>query len=274
VTPARSGEVGAPASRQVRRGVSVFLLSTLLGSWVPWTVLLVTSADPFAGPVATTLWILGGYGPTVAALLTARIVDGRAGLRHLLAGLRRWRVGRWYLTLVLPLAVAPAAVLATVAAGPAVLELAGSGHWVLLPAMLAGGVLFGGFEEVGWRGYLLPRLQPSMGSVAASVVIGLVWALWHAPLFLLQTTAQASFDPVAFTLHAVALSLVLTWLYDGSGGSVLLAVLFHGAVNGAYEAVIGGIAPEAIDGFLAPAAAAFLLVTVVARLGRVVMRGR
>ena len=242
------------------------MLLTFACSWVPWLGLVVTTGDPFAGPGSLVLWMVGGYGPTVAAVVAAALFDGRDGVGHLLAGLRRWRLGRWYLVLVLPLPVALVAVLVVVATGPASIEVAGLGHWVLLPAMMLGGVLFGGLEEIGWRGYLLERVQPSLGPIVASVVIGLVWALWHAPLFWLATTSQASLSPGWFTLHAVALSLVLTWLYNGSGGSVLLAVLFHGVVNGAYDAVVGGVAPAALGGFLAPATLAFAGIAVAAFL--------
>ena len=161
--------------------------------------------------------------------------------------------------LLLPAPVVVAAVLYTVASGQATLELAGVGHW-LLPAMMLGGVLLGGFEEVGWRGYLLPRLQDRIGALTASIVIGVVWAAWHAPLFWLETTSQASFSPIWFTLHAVALSVLMTWMYNGTGGSLLLAVLFHGVVNGWYDLVVGGVAPEAAAGFLAPAAVLLTLV--------------
>ncbi len=265
VDPARSSiepQVGRPAWLPA----GLFVLLTFVCSWVPWLVLVATSADPFTGPGSMALWVAGGYGPTVAAVLAAGILGGRGGLRELFGGLRRWRLGRWYLVLVLPLLVAVVAVLATVALGPASLEVAGIGHWMLFPAMLLGGVLLGGLEEIGWRGYLLPRLQSRIGPIAASVVIGLVWSLWHAPLFLLTSTSQASMSPTWFTLHAVALSLVLTWIYNGSGGSVLLAVLFHGVVNGAYDAVVGGVAPETLEGFLAPATLALAAIAAVGLL--------
>jgi uncharacterized protein len=259
---ARTASVPRPGRPGWQRGAA-FVLLTFVCSWTPWLALVATTGDALAGPGSTALWVAGGYGPTVAALLAAGLLDGRAGLRELIGGLRRWRLGRWYLALVLPLPVALVAVLVTVSVGPASLDIAGLGHWVLLPFMMLSGVLFGGLEEVGWRGYLLPRLQPAVGPLVASVVIGLVWALWHAPLFLLASTSQASFSPVWFTLHAVALSLVLTWVYNGPGGSVLMAVLFHGVVNGSYDAAVGGLAPEALDGFLAPATVAFAVIATV-----------
>jgi uncharacterized protein len=263
--PVASPPRSAPATWQ-RAGV--FVLLTFACSWVPWLTLVATTGDPLAGAGSTALWLAGGFGPTVAAVLTAALLEGRPGVARLLAGLRRWRVGRWYLVLLLPPVVALAAVLVTVMAGPADLELAGFGHWALLPVLLLGGTLFGGFEEVGWRGYLLPNLRVRLGPLIASVVIGLVWAVWHAPLFWLTSTSQASLSPTWFALHAVALSLVLTWLYEGSGGSLLLAVLFHGMVNGSNDAVVGGLAPAALDGFLAPATLAFTAVAAAVFLRR------
>lgn len=230
-----------------------FVLAALACSWLPWLALVLTTGDPLADPRSTLLWIAGGYGPPVAAILVVAIHQGRTGLRRLLGGLLRWRWGRWYLVLLLPMPIAFMAVLTAVARGQATLEVAGAGTWLLMPAMLAGGVVLGGFEEIGWRGYLLPLLQERVGALTASVAIGLVWALWHAPLFYLESTSQASFSPVWFTVHAVALSVVLTWAYNGSGGSLLLAVLLHGAANGWYEVAVSGLAPDAVAGFLPPA---------------------
>jgi uncharacterized protein len=232
----------------------------MLLSWVPWLVLLASTGDPFAGPGSMLLWIAGGYGPPAAAFVVVALDEGRSGVSRLVGDLARWRLGRWYLVLLLPLPVVIVAVGATVVAGDAALDVAGLTHWMLVPAMLLGGALLGGLEEVGWRGYLLPTLQHRTSALTASVTIGLVWALWHAPLFLLTSTSQASFSPLWFTLHAVALSVVLTWAYNATGGSLLLAVLLHGTVNGWYEVGIGGLAPEAAASFLRPAAVVLLVV--------------
>lgn len=252
----RSGT--APASPQADvamwRDAGVFVLVAIVVSWVPLGVLVVTGREPFAEPLATALWAAGGYGPLVAALVVARAAHGRSGLRRLGRDLRRWRVGRWYAVLLLPLPIVGVAVLVTVAIGAATVDVAGPGHWLLLPAMFLGGILFGGLEEVGWRGYLLPRLQDRTTALVASVAIGLVWSLWHVPLFLIGATTQASTSPLWFTVQAIALSVILTWIYNSTGGSLLLAVMFHGAVNGWYTAVVQGVAPTALEAFTAPAA--------------------
>jgi uncharacterized protein len=146
----RSREVRAPQPRaepgQARAGRPLaFVVTALLVSWVPWLVLLASSGDPFAGPTSMLLWILGGYGPPLAACLVVVVDDGRPSLGRLLHGLGSWRLGRWYLVLLLPLPVAIVAVVAAVAAGDAAVEVAGPTHWMLVPAMLLGGVLLGGF---------------------------------------------------------------------------------------------------------------------------------
>ena len=256
----QSTTVAHPRGGSAWRAAAGFVLVAFVFSWAPWIALLATTADPFSGPASLALWIVGGFGPPIAAVVVVAASSGRAGLRRLLRGLLAWRLGAWYLVLLLPLPVVVAAVLYMVATGQAALELAGVGHWLLLPVMMLGGILLGGSEEIGWRGYLLPRLQDRIGALTASLIIGIVWAAWHAPLFLLETTSQAAFSPTWFTLHAVALTVLLTWMYNGSGGNLLLAVLFHGVINGWYNAVVAGVAPEAAAGFLGPVAVLLTLI--------------
>lgn len=258
----RSDGVGTAPRTATRtlQDAGAFVLLALALSWTPWIALLVTTGDPLAGPVSTTLWNAGGFGLPAAAVLFVAVTGGRAGLRRLLSTLVAWRLGRWYAVLLLPLPVALLAVVLTVAFGPASLDVAGPLSWLLLPLFFAGGTLLGGFEEVAWRGYLLPRLQDRVSALTASIVIGLVWSLWHAPLFLLQSTSQATTSPLWFTLQAVALSVILTWMYNSTGGSLLLAVLFHGVVNGWYEAMVRNLAPDTAGGFMGPAALLFTLI--------------
>lgn len=96
-------------------------------------------------------------------------------------------------------------------------------------------------------------IQKPLRWVMPSSLLQFGQALWHAPLFFLESTSQASSSPFWFTIHAVALSVILTWIYNGTAGSLLLVVLFHGTTNGWYEWVIAGLAPDAATGFLGPA---------------------
>jgi membrane protease YdiL (CAAX protease family) len=165
---------------------------------------------------------LGLFGPLVAAVVLTRREGGAAALRGLGARLLRYRVSlKWYLAaLVLPGALLSLALW--------LLSLAGRhGPIAYLPS--AGGVVFAVVvsvvEEVGWRGYALPRLTERFGAVGASAIIGVAWYLWHLPMFAAQGVPPNLF--LVMLLYFVGASLFMTWLYERSGGSLLLMVVAH-----------------------------------------------
>jgi uncharacterized protein len=86
-------------------------------------------------------------------------------------------------------------------------------------------------EEIGWRGYALPRLQAGRSALSASLILGVIWAFYHLPLFF---TGQAFRSPsilVPFVISTISLSVLLTWVYNSTGGSLLLVVLLHATAN-------------------------------------------
>ena len=251
-SPTRAQRTWAAIERH--RWAGAFVVLSIACTWVPLFAVLRLTGDPTASSGSTALWVLGGLGPAIAAFAIAAAGDGREGIRALARGMLHWRLGRWYLLLLAPLPVGAAAVLIAAVTGPAELDMAGLAEWYLLPVLFVGGVILGGFEEVGWRGYLLPRLQERWSALTASVAVGLVWSVWHTPLFLMQGTTQASVSIVWFTVQAVALSIVLTWAYNSTRGSVLLAVLAHGALNAWYTAAVQWLAPDTLETFTAYAA--------------------
>lgn len=89
----------------------------------------------------------------------------------------------------------------------------------------------GGQEELGWRGFALPRLLEQFTAVSASLLIGIVWAVWHLPLLVLEGTSQFGGDFVPYLITLVALSIMFTWLYRVTGGSVLLVMILHASQN-------------------------------------------
>jgi membrane protease YdiL (CAAX protease family) len=166
------------------------------------------------------------YVPTAGAWLILRVAgtaDERASFRQ---RLRHWRVGlRWYLVavLLLPLIHLAGTGLATFLGG----------QFPLHPAMLAMMVAFlptNLGEEIGWRGFVLPRLQARADSLTASLILGAMWALFHA-VALLQNPTQ----PLAYLLvgigYMLAMSSIMTWVFNHTGGSVLLMVLVHAAYD-------------------------------------------
>jgi uncharacterized protein len=92
-------------------------------------------------------------------------------------------------------------------------------------------LFFGGPEEPGWRGYALPRLQCRYNALAASLALGAVWALWHGPLWFMPDLGYQDLSYPLYVIQVMALCVVFTWLFNSTGGSVLLAVLMHAAAN-------------------------------------------
>ena len=236
MTPDGSGTGTAWITRPWRP-VLTFLGLTFAITWSAWGLLLALGGEPTAGPAHLALWVVGGLGPA-AALVAARL-EGRSALRALWHGLLRWRVGaRWYALLLLPLVVAVAAV--TLLGWRVAPEASVVGAAIAaVPVFVVMAVVGGGLEEIGWRGYAQPRLQARIGQLPAAVAIGLIWALWHLPLYAMVGTSQSESSPGWFTLQAVAMSIILAWMYNGTGASILLLVLFHAAVNTSYSAVLG-----------------------------------
>jgi uncharacterized protein len=234
--PAVPNAPSMPTSAAPVSEVVVFFLVAYAITWV-----LFISAGLMSGisdGVRLPLLLVGSFAPSLTAVgLTAR-TDGRAGVRELLGRLLRWRVRiRWY--------VFALGYFAAVKLAVAVIERIADGHWprfggnawyAVVIAIVVAGILGGPLgEEVGWRGYALPRLTQRFGEAPASLLLGLVWACWHLPLFLMSGLAdfadQFGQSFPTYVLQVVALSVAIAWLVGNTGGSLLLAVLMHSAIN-------------------------------------------
>ena len=181
--------------------------------------------------------VLCHFGPSLAAMLVSAASGGRTALRQLLSQLGRWRVGAgWYaFVLLYPLAARLlAAGLDVLLGGTAPLPFrAGSvpaGNPLLLLVPVFAGVLLqaGLAEEIGWRGFALPRLQARYSALISSLILGILWAGWH-----FHPLNWPLMRPVApwYVLGTLPFTILFTWVYNSSGGSLLLAVLFHTASN-------------------------------------------
>lgn len=198
-------------------------------SWAFWV-----GGELLLGPrtaAFTALQVVGSFGPAVAAAVLAATVG--PGLRGWARGLVRTRVGlRWYaaalgIPLLVPLTVTAVYVARGGSVDPSLLP-GRVGRYLVGFVFVA--IAGGGNEEPGWRGYMLPKLQGSYGALTSAVGVGLAWAAWHAPLFLL-TPLYANRPPVAYAAFVVVASVVFAWLFNGSGSVVPIAVLLHVGVN-------------------------------------------
>lgn len=210
--------------------VGAFFAATLAISWGLWTLAFVGLGG---GETFTRVMMIpGAFGPALAGALVTYLRG--ESLRTWAAGIVDWRVPpRWYLLALGIPALAALGASALYLWGGGVVSTARLSR--MLPAvpilLLVNAVLGGGNEEPGWRGFALPHLTPQYGAFASSLIIGIVWAVWHLPLFLMGAPRLLSGSLPLYTVLVVAFSVLLTWMYESTGGSVLLAVLFHGAIN-------------------------------------------
>ena len=237
----------------------VFYLLAFAFTWSYWVPRALISRGFVAGSVPDALALLAGYGPALAAVLTAFMFDGASGLRPLLRGLVRWRVGlRWYAAaLLLPGVITLTAIAMNVllgmspgsaqpgdqspiAPGPPLWQRA-----LLLVVMFTLG--FDGLgEELGWRGFALPRLLERYSALTASLIVGALWAAWHLPYALTDGTAMSGAPFLSFLPGMFAAAILYTWIFSNTQGSVLLAILFHAANNTTYH-LLPALVPAAGD---------------------------
>jgi membrane protease YdiL (CAAX protease family) len=173
----------------------------------------------------------GVFAPSLVALGLIAKDEGASGVKTLLSRLFEWRVSiRWYLFAFSYMAVIMLAVALVhrlfIGAGP----LFRTPPWFSVVVSMIVSVPVRASEEIGWRGYALPRLSARFGIRWASVVLGPIWACWHLPLFIQGMPAHGQ-SFAMFVLEVTALSVAMAWLYSKSQGSLLLVTLMHSAIN-------------------------------------------
>jgi membrane protease YdiL (CAAX protease family) len=223
--------------------LGTFFATTFAITWSCW----------YASTAITTPWLrgavflLGVFTPGLVAL----VFSGRAGALAILARLFQWQTGlRWY---VLALGY-----IFTIKLVVALLYRVFTGTWprfgdesivIMFAATILSTVVLGqAGEEIGWRGFALPRMAERLGIGGASVLLGMIWACWHLPLFFIAGTTTTGQSFPLYFLQVTAMSVALAWLYERTGGSLLLTMLMHAAVNNTKDIVPSAV-PGATDPF-------------------------
>lgn len=193
-------------------------------------LLLPGRLEALFGPVSGTnpLFILAVYAPAIAAALLILRRAGLKGLGRFLARLTLWRMPLgWWVVLVLgiPAVFYLGAALKT-AMGATVPPVPPFSLGAALTALVIGPI-----EEFGWRGVALPLLQRRMAPLQAALVLGVIWGLWHIPAFLLSGAPQAAWSFPAFLVGVVAMSVIMTAMFNAAGGSLLVPALLHFQAN-------------------------------------------
>jgi len=241
-------------------------------TWLFWGLAIVLDLNVWQSSMGTALLVLGGLGLPLGGTVMMWRVAGRDGLRDL--GRRLVEPGRisggWWLVVLLlmptvKLSAGGLAVLFGVTDAPFNLEEATA--LLMRPgellAYLGFLLLLGPLpEEIGWRGYLLDRLQLRFSALGASLLLGLAWFAWHGPLFFMTgyfARAGGAPDPLQFGVMILLISVLYTWIHNHTGRSVLAAVLFHFSVNAAGELLDAAPPVDAYEAYLTAILVLFVL---------------
>jgi membrane protease YdiL (CAAX protease family) len=173
--------------------------------------------------------LLAGAAPTISATIVTLAQEGWSGLRLLYARLARWRFGvQWYALVLIGVPVL-GYLISRVAGPDPKFDLSTP---ALLFSMLLNLLITGPLgEELGWRGFALPRLLKRFNPLVASLILGVIWGVWHLPSFFLSSMVQSTLSLPIFLLGACCLAVLATWIFQHTGGSVLITVLLHYTVN-------------------------------------------
>jgi len=282
-------EVAAPPD-DARTGVLArhplvfFFLIAYAGAWLLELPVVLsrtgTGLLPYTLPPAVVMVAIAAAtftGPTLSAFVMARVTEGREGPKRLLRRYVQWRVKlRWYLfvLLVIPASeVLGAIVLPGVLASyhPVTLGLVLGYPLAFVATLVLGGPLG---EEPGWRGFALPRLQTAYGPLAGSLLLGVLWAAWHLPLFWSGVwTPPTAANVVMFFVMTTALTVVISWVFNNANGSLLITMLMHASFNTFANKVVAPLFPAPLlnDYGLLPVLVGFValaVIVVVATRGR------
>ncbi len=210
-------------------------------AWVVWSPAVLLSGGVSDPQTSALLHLAGSLGPIASAFVVTALATGTAGVRELLGRVFRWRVGvGWWLV-----ALAGPAILFLVAATicwlifEGWLELGQFGRSEefaflgLMPYWIANIVFYGFGEEVGWRGFALPRLQTGRSALMAALILSFFWAAWHLPLFsfAMGLKSMGFVGVPGWFFFIVTGSVLLAWVYNDTGGSVLIVSVFHGTLD-------------------------------------------
>src|SRR5918998_650070 len=239
-----------PASPQrsllARHPLISFFVMAYAFSWIAWSPWVLSEegvgllsfelSDATSGLLNAAAILLG---PTLSAFIMTGITEGRAGVRRLLRRIVLWRVGlRWYLFALIGIPVVMALGTVILPEGLASIRSLGLGYVLSYLSVFPLVLVLGGplFEEPGWRGFALPRLQPLHGPLVGTLILGLMWALWHLPQFLVPSWAEASggrgfLAIVKFILIAILFAIVTTWVFNNTKASVFMAILVHSSID-------------------------------------------
>jgi membrane protease YdiL (CAAX protease family) len=251
---------------QTRRELWQFFVIAFAFSWLIWLAGIFIPNFPIQGQ---GLEMLGALGPAVAALYLTWRAEGKEGLKRIGAssfGAKcKWSFLLWASLMLLAVHAVSRVIYSLLATNLPTSEMLAS-PVMLIPAFIIMFLVGGGLdEEIGWRGYALDRLQSKFSALIASLLLGVVWVVWHLPVFFLPGTNQALIPFWLFTLSVIPLGVMMTWVYNNTNKSIFAAAFFHTIGNLSHE--LFRIMPTESS----PALTGFVILTVLYYLAAIVI---
>lgn len=217
-----------------RHALVAYFLIALLFSWA-MVALWITAGWP------TTFWTILAItlGPTLSSLIMTGMTQGAPGLRTLFGRLLLWRVPfLWYMAALLGIPAIMVLGMIGLPGAAASFNPLTPEAWLGYPRLFVLVLFLGGpfLEEPGWRGFALPRLQQRLGPLWGTLLLGILWAAWHFPQYMMPDWAaqNGGFTPLSvavYTLSVIPLTVILSWIFNNTRGSLLLVMLAHSSIN-------------------------------------------
>ena len=223
--------------------VGALLVFFALAFALMWILFFTVAFVPIraGSPLGRALILLGAFAPASAALAVTFRAEGRGDVIALLCRITRWRVAGKYYVFALGFMIALKLTSALIyRASTSSWPRFDTSQWYLIPFAITFSTPFQAGEEIGWRGYALPRLAERFGLAGGSVLLGFIWGVWHLPQFFIREVDSYQQSFPVFVLGTTALSVVFAWLYARTNGSLFLTMLLHAAINNSKDIVPSG----------------------------------
>ena len=247
----------APHGLLARHPLTAFFVMAYAFSWLVELPVVLSETGigllPYTLPQPVIALAIAGatfVGPTVSAFIMTGLTEGRTGIRRLLRRYVQWRVGiQWYLFVLL--AIPAIELLGAIVVPGALASYQPLTLTMVLayPLAFASTFLLGGplGEEPGWRGFALPRLQRRNGPLVGSLILGVLWALWHLPLFWSGVWTPPTIPNILmFIVMITALTIIMTWVFNHANGSLLITMLMHASFNTFANKIVAPLFPAPI----------------------------
>ena len=214
-----------------------FFVITFLWSWGIWVgAIIIGLSKPqfFETPgIETLIMILGAFGPVIGAIISKYTIEGKGAIKIFFKSFLSLNFG-WKVWLSIFLVLGTSSFIAWIIPefwGEERLQMYLPSVYVFLPYLLLMVFLGGGQEEIGWRGYISPYLERKYGLIVGGLFLGIVWGVWHLPLWFIPETTQIYMNFFGFMLLTIGYSYFFSWIIEASGNRLISGLIAHGAAN-------------------------------------------